>query len=397
MFRTRRLAVAVISLVLLALAGISHPVTAQQITLVAGGDVNWDSITKPPDVYLQPATRPKGGWLQVPYLNLPAERAYLKSQGRVLETPESHWVAAIHYGLHFNSKTQWARYPFRNIAPVLRQADIAFVNLETPLSDTGRNAGAFRTPTAFADGLRWAGIDVVSTANNHALDDEGQGLMDTKEALWQAGVGAVGTGRNLADARRPFILERNGIKVGFLAYSQFVNVGTSAFAQPNRSGVAPLDPIIIKQDIQRLRSQVDYVVLSFHWGIENSQDTHADERAFAHEMIDAGADVILGTHPHVPRGIEVYKGKVIAYCLGNFIFGHAHTYWGDNYLLRLTMTPKQITEVEVLPISGKGTFLSHPSLLKGAEAQTLLETVRTLSSKFDTDVKIEGNEGVIQP
>ncbi|HKJ02516.1 MAG TPA: CapA family protein [Longimicrobiales bacterium] len=369
----------------------------QQVSLVAGGDIEWSRITKTPDVYLEPARQAEGGWMQVPYLNRETERRFLEGQGRVLETPTTHYIAAIHYDLSFDSKEDEARYPFRNIAPVLRGADIAFANLETPLSDNARHSGAFRTPTAFADGLRWAGIDVVSTANNHALDAEGQGVLDTREALWRAGVGGVGTGRDLADARKPFIVERNGMKVGFLGYAQFVNAGTSAFAQDDRPGVAPMDPYIVEEDIRLLRDQVDYVVVSFHWNIENSQDTHPDARAFAHRIVDAGADVILGHHPHVPRGVEVYKGKVIFYSLGNFIFGHNHDYWMNNYLARLTLTPGGIQEVQVLPISGRANHLSQPMLLDGAEADALLKDVQARTRLLDTSMEIRGNVGIIRP
>jgi poly-gamma-glutamate synthesis protein (capsule biosynthesis protein) len=394
---SRRRTPALAGLLLLPTLLMPDSAAGQQVSLVAGGDIEWSRITKTPDIYQDPASRSEGDWMQVPYLNGETQRQFLASKGRVLETPRTHYIAAIHYNLSFDSREDEARYPFRNIAPVLREADIAFANLETPLSDNARHSGAFRTPTAFADGLRWAGIDVVSTANNHALDAEGQGVLDTRDVLWRAGVGAVGTGRDLADARKPFILERNGMKVGFLGYAQFVNAGTSAFAQEDRSGVAPLDPFIIEEDIRALRDQVDYVVVSFHWNIENSQDTHPDARAFAHRVIDAGADVILGHHPHVPRGVEVYKGKVIFYSLGNFIFGHNHDYWMNNYLARLTLTPSGIPEVEILPISGRANNLSQPLLLEGAEADALLKDIQARTRLLDTSMEIRGNVGIIRP
>lgn len=392
----RRVRTAAFAVVLLVLG--APAVSAQDVVLIAGGDIEWSRTTKAPDIYEHPPRREDAEWRQIPYLNMEQQRQYLRDEeGRTLETPESHHIRAIHYGLEFDSGQEMARHPFQLIAPTLREADIAFANLETPLSDDARWSGAFRTPSVFADGLRWAGLDVVSTANNHALDAEGDGLVDTREALWQAGIGAVGTGHDLEDARRPFVIERNGLKIGFLGYAIAVNDGSSAFAQPDRSGVAPLDPFIIKEDIRALRDQVDYVVLSFHWAIENSQDTHPMAREFAHEMIDTGADIILGHHPHVPRGVEVYNGKAIFYSLGNFIFGHNHTYWMDNYLARLTLAADGIRQIEVLPIAGSGTKLAQPYLLEDDEARTLLEDIQTRTRALDTRMEIEGDVGVIRP
>jgi len=393
----RRLAVA--SFVALFAGATTLPLPAQEVTLLAAGDIEWSRTTKPPDIWWEPEETPdteEGGWLRIPYLNHDRSREHLRREGRELETPESHHIRAIHYPLEFDSPVEAARYPFRKIAPVLRAADIAFANLETPLSDEGRWRGAFRTPESFADGLRWAGIDVVATANNHALDAEGEGLLDTREALWRAGVGAVGTGRDLTDARRPFVVEHDGIRVGFLAYAQFVNDGPSAFAQPDRAGVAPMDPFVIEEDVRILRDQVDFVVVSFHWGIENERETHPEARAFAQRVVDAGADAVLGHHPHVPRGVEIYRDRPIVYSLGNFIFGHNHTYWGHNVLVRLTLTKGGVEKVEVLPVAGEGNQLSQPRLLEGAEAWAVLEQVRELTRKLDTELTIEDGVGVVR-
>lgn len=378
-----------------AIAVVAATVHAQEITFVAGGDVEWSRVVKPPGITKGPR---QDGWLRVPYVIDPSRTAAIEAKlERALESSTAHHRVAIRYGLEFESPQEMARYPFLKVASVFRDADIAFVNLETPLSDRARYIGAFRTPTAFADGLRWAGIDVVSTANNHALDAEGQGLLDTREALWRAGIGAVGTGSDLEDARRPFIVERQGISVAFLAYAIAANMGDDSFALPGHPGVVPLDPFIIKEDISRVRDDVDFVAVSFHWAIENSQDTHPVARAFAHDIIDAGADMILGHHPHVPRGVEVYRGKVIFYSLGNLIFGHSHDYWMDNYLARLTLTPEGIAQVQILPVAGKGRNLAQPYVLSGADARSVLEDVQTRSKALDTPMEIQGNVGVILP
>jgi len=394
---------AVLAVLVLALGA---PAQGQEVTLVAGGDIEWSRIVQVP-VMTNDAVRGEGrgaggagrradGWIPVPYLITPESKAYLeKTLNVALDGPNAHHLTSIQYGLTFRTPQEMAQYPFRNIRQLLSEADIAFANLETPLSDKARRNGAFRTPVAFAEGLAWAGIDVVSNANNHALDAEGEGLLDTKEALWRAGVGAVGTGRDLEDARRPFIVERNGVRVAFLAYSMFVNAGDAAFATPERSGVVPLDPFIIKEDIRRVRGRADYVAVSFHWSVENSQDVLPADQAFARDIIDAGADIVLGHHPHVPRGFEVYKGKPIFYSFGNLIFGHGHTYWMDNYVARMTLTREGVTKIEVIPVGGRGNALSQPAPLRGREAQVVLQDIKERSAKIGTTVEIVGDIGVI--
>lgn len=370
---------------------------AQRATVIAGGDIEWSRSVKAPDIFFdRPELKDRDKeWPRVPYLNTPEHVAHLQSMGVKVDPNRGHHATAIRYGLSFASKEEEVRYPFQKVAPVLRSADIAFANLENPLSDRARHTGAFRAPTQLADALRWAGIDVVSIANNHAFDAEEQGLFDTIDALSRAGVGRVGGGRDLEDARRPFIIERNGIRFAFLGYTQFVNVGPSAFALPDRSGVVPLNPLLIEEDIRRVRDQVDYVVVSFHWSRENTQEIHEEDRTFAHGVVDAGADIVLGHHPHVPRGVEVYRGGVIFYSFGNLVFGHGHDYWMDNFLARITLDRERIDQVEILPVAGTGSRLAQPYLLTGDEAKPVLSDLQRRSAELGTRMDIRGDVGVI--
>lgn len=389
------------------------PAAAQEITLVTAGDIEWSRVVKPPAAYtLQPdreaqiavrgETRPRT-WTSVPFLNRPealdsiASRLGREMVGGEIDAPSAHHRAAIVYPLEFPSKQAELRHPFQRMRDVIRGADIAFANLEMPLTDRGRHTGAFRGDPAFADALRWAGFDVVSVANNHAFDAETRGLMDTMANLRRAGVGHVGGGMDLESAREPHVTEVDGISVAFLGYTYGVNgVGSWAWANEGLPGVMPLDPLLIREDIRRVRERVDYVAVSLHWAVENSKETHPDARAFAHDLVDAGADVIIGHHPHVPRGVEVYDGKVILYSLGNFAFGHGHTYWGDNYVARLTLGPERISAVEVLPIAGEGNGMAQPWPLSGNRARVLLEEVRELSALLDTTLEIADDVGRIR-
>jgi len=396
--------------------GFSKLAEASRITLIAGGDVEWSRVVKKkPEIYNRMYVNKiyknkwenlfnkicvkmgikerKRNWV-VPYLATPQSKAYLEKMFDC-KLEDSHHNCSLQYGLEFHSNDEFIAYPFQKIRPLLHEADIVFVNLETPLANRSRYVGDFRTPTAFANSLKWAGIDVVSTANNHALDAEGEGLIETHKALLQENIGAVGTGKDIADARRPFIIVKKGISIGFLGYSQYTNFGKGGFALNSRSGVVPLDPFLIREDIQSLRDQVDFIILSFHWGFENDQNIHSDARNFAHAAIDAGADVILGHGPHVPRGIEIYNEKLIIYSLGNFIFGHNHEFWMDNFLARLTLSPDQIEKIEIIPISGKGKNLAQPYKLEGESAHRTLKNIQILTKKLNTKMRIEKDLGVV--
>jgi poly-gamma-glutamate synthesis protein (capsule biosynthesis protein) len=239
---------------------------------------------------------------------------------------------------------------------------------------------------------------VVSIANNHMLDAGEQGLFDTMESLWRAGVGFAGGGRNLEDARRPFIIERNGLKIAFLGYAHFINVVRDrGFARSDRSGLAPMDPFVIKEDIRRVREQVDYVAVAIHWGMSDKFEVYPENRKLAHEIIDAGADLILGGHPPNPVGIEVYKGKVIIYSPGHLLFGYNRTFWKDDHLVRITLTPEKISRLEILPIAGEGNDLAQPYLLSGSSARQLLDFLQSRMAMLGTRLDIEGDIGVVTP
>jgi poly-gamma-glutamate synthesis protein (capsule biosynthesis protein) len=283
----------------------------------------------------------------------------------------------------------------QRLKPVLHAADLVFFNLETPLSDHARLDGINRTPESFAATLRSVGTTLVSVANNHTFDTEEQGFLDTLRSLSSAGVRYIGGGDDLARARKPVILERNGIKLGFLGYSQFSNMGEAAFAADGRPGIAPMDPFLMKDDIRRLRSQVDYVVVSVHWATSKSSNISPENRKFAHDLIDDGADIILGGHPPYPKGIEVYRGKVIIYSPGITLRAYSHPVWGDNYLVRFTLGVKSVEKVEVLPVAGTGKQVAQPFFLHGPAAQQLLESVRSRSAALDTAMEIDGDNGII--
>lgn len=387
------------SMLLLTLMGMPAIAAEHQVVLIAGGDVAWSLYKRPPSVLyhivdaapfgqlLDVRDQQVDDWGPVPYLNEGESKAYVESL-----SVKQRKMSATRFMIDPNFSPEDA---LQQLAPTLHAADLVYFNLETPLSDNARMDGMNRTPEKFAATLRSVGTSLVSVANNHTFDAEGQGFRDTLRALSSAGVAYIGGGDDLTEARKPVILERNGIKIGFLGYAQFSNMGEAAFAAKGRPGIAPMDPFVIRDDIRRLRPLVDYVVVALHWATAKSANVSPANRKFAHDLIDDGADIILGGHPPFPKGIEVYHGKVIIYSPGVTLRGFNHTDWGNNYLVRFTLGVKSVEKVEVLPIAGTGKQIAQPSLLQGPPAQQLLESVRSRSARLDTVMKIQGDEGII--
>ena len=207
----------------------------------------------------------------------------------------------------------------------IEEADLFIANEEFPFSDRGTAAAdkqfTFRLPPSRIGVLRELGPDLVALANNHVLDYGQEALEDTCQLLDQAGILRVGAGMNLEEAKRAELLEQNGMRIGFLAASRVMpEAGWAAGAA--HGGVFPTyDPGPLLEEIRKNRELCDYLVVYVHWGIERKTEPEAYQRELARQYLDAGADLVVGSHPHVLQGIEYYKGKPILYSLGNFVFG----------------------------------------------------------------------------
>jgi poly-gamma-glutamate synthesis protein (capsule biosynthesis protein) len=210
--------------------------------------------------------------------------------------------------------------PFREIAPLFAAADIAFVNLEAPFSDRGPfmlKGMIFKDEPEMIAGLDLAGIDIVSTANNHSRDRGGYGIQYTLDLLAQHGIFAVGTAYSPDDVHYGAVLVRDGVRFGFLAYTYDANNGNYKDTD-DRVSVMNIEQL--KQDIAAMKQRADVVLVSMHAGIEYQLKPNKQQIAFAHAAIDAGAQVVIGHHPHVRQPSEEYGGGVIFYSLGNLIF-----------------------------------------------------------------------------
>lgn len=261
---------------------------------------------------------------------------------------------------------------------------ISMVNLEVPVTVRGKRQEkpfTFRMKPRFLDVITGAGIEVVNIANNHIHDFGKDGLFDTLDFLDSAGIARVGAGRTHAEAHQAVIKTVSGRRVAFLGY---YNGGEAPAAKGKSFGVADRVLKLIQRDIKLLKknSEADYIVVNFHWGIEKARKPDATQRAFAHRVIEAGADAIIGHHPHVLQGIELYKGKVIAYSLGNLIFGgnSRHTY--DTGLLEIRLTSEG-PKYSFIPVHVKEWKASTAT---GADADSLLKEMKQLSSIFPKSI-----------
>jgi poly-gamma-glutamate synthesis protein (capsule biosynthesis protein) len=225
--------------------------------------------------------------------------------------------------------------------------------------------------------LKGAGIGIVNIANNHVFDYGPEGLFDTISYLDSAGIHHVGAGRNREEAHRPVVLVIRGVRIGFLGY---YGGGEAPGAGRRNPGVARRKEEEVVSDIRDLRDRrgVGYVVVNLHWGTENATVPSREQRALAHTLIDAGADAVVGHHPHVLQGIERYGRGVIAYSLGNFVFGGNRRDTYDTGMLEIRLSAGG-AEYTFVPVR-----IDHwrAGILSGRDSLRSIASMRKLSSGF---------------
>ena len=257
---------------------------------------------------------------------------------------------------------------------------VAMVNHECPITTRGQKVEKpynFRMHPSYVGVIKRAGISLVNLANNHIFDYGPEGLFDTISYLDSAGIRHVGAGMDRRHARAPVIIESPAGRLGFLGY---YGGGEAPVATVNEPGVAPRDVAVIASDIRALRERdsVRYVVVSLHWGTEKADEPEISLQRFAHIVVDAGADAVIGHHPHVLQGIERYRGAVIVYSLGNFLFGGNSRSTYDTGIFEITLGVNG-PAYRFIPVGVRDWRLK---ILDGAEAARVTDHVRTLSQKF---------------
>jgi len=308
-------------------------------------------------------------------------------------------------------KNQDPNYPFLKIATTTRGTDLTFGNLEGPISSRGKNQGSvysFRADPEVIKGLKFAGFDILSLANNHIWDWGKEALEDTINNLNNNGIASIGAGRNYQEANTPVIFDVNlgtsdvpkindnirmsdvqVLKIAFFAYTNLYPKsleahsagsrlrqyfgGQAGQATENSPGISSFELEKAKTDIQQLKtlSLADIIIVSFHWGEEYQTKASESQKRIVHGLIDAGADLIIGHHPHVVQEIEQYgstrlttsgsasssRSGWIAYSLGNFVFDQNFSKeTAEGMMLRVVIKNKKIQLIEPIKITINNAF-----------------------------------------
>jgi poly-gamma-glutamate capsule biosynthesis protein CapA/YwtB (metallophosphatase superfamily) len=274
----------------------------------------------------------------------------------------------------------------RHVAGIFKGADVAYCNLEGPMCDVGEKhpgkAGIslhLRSTPSVARALAGAGIDVVSLANNHALDYGVAGLDQTIRLLDEVRIARTGAGRDLAAARRPALLEVNGVRIALLSYTSvciapfaatattpgvaMVRIKTTyaanlrLFQQPGspmltKTAGEPEDVAMLLDDVKAAKASADVVIVAWHWGVSERWGKLADyQKELGHAVIDAGASAVIGHHAHMLLGVEFYRGRPIFYSLGNFAFDLDHPYFRrESAIILCDVSREGVTNVRMLPV-----------------------------------------------
>jgi poly-gamma-glutamate synthesis protein (capsule biosynthesis protein) len=276
--------------------------------------------------------------------------------------------------------------PFQPLHDVLSSADITVGSLDSTVSDAGTPSGCIETfslagPAAAIDGFKYAGYDVITNATNHTKDcgiascgDDA--LLQTDANLRAAGIQPVGTGRNLVEARAPVVVERNGVYFAFLGYD---DIAPYYHATADGAGAAPMDTGTIAEDVANARKVANVVIVMPHWGVEYTANPSARQREFARAAAAAGADMVIGNHPHWVEAHEQIGNTFVAYALGNFVFDQS---WSletqQGAVLQVTFAGTRLMSTKYVPIRIYDDY--QPRLADPAESQQILDRVETASA-----------------
>jgi len=264
--------------------------------------------------------------------------------------------------------------PFRKIADIFSQADIAFVNLESPFYDQGdyvTEGMVFKTEPEYIAGLNLAGIDMVSLANNHMRNRGQSGLIYTMDYLEKNNIKYSGAGRNFNEAHQAGEVEIDGLRIAFLSYTYSDGNDFTSSVSREDPDVAFMDVEQMITDVNLARENNDIIIVSMHAGVEYKHYPNQQQEEFAHAAIESGAELVLGHHPHVVQSVEQYGDGFIVYSLGNLVFDQM---WSEDtregVIARCNFVNSNIENIEFIPI--KIENYSQPRLATEAESGKIL-------------------------
>ncbi len=291
-------------------------------------------------------------------------------------------------------------FPFDSTASIISSADLAIANLEAPFTTSDSchkdKTYTFKVPPHFVGGLKNAGFDMVTLANNHILDYGEDGLMQTMATLDAARLPFCGAGLDVSSACAPRIVKKNGQKIALVGFS--MTFPKSFWAKTDRCGTCYPTPFQLKETITACEERADITIVSFHWGQEKRTTPKKYQMEYAHKAIDYGADLILGHHPHVLQGFELYKGKLIAYSLGNYVFGSYSEAARTSAILRAMIRDEGLVYASVVPINvHNATVQFQPKILKGLARKTVIDSLNAYSQPLNLGKTLINQDGTIFP
>ncbi len=296
-------------------------------------------------------------------------------------------------GVEKKIKKYGFKFLFNDVREELLSADITFANLENPASFLGKayygkpKNITFRADPSSLFCLEYADFDIVSLANNHAYDYRAEALTETMDLLDLLGIKYTGAGRNIKEARTPVIFKIKGYTIAFLGYTE--SIWSTIEADNENSGIVHLKEDTVIDDINKTYRDYnpDYIILSIHWGIEHKNVPRKSDIELAYNFIDAGADIILGHHPHVIQSIEIYKGGVIVYSLGNFAFDMSSKETYRSMIFNVTLSEGKIIDTHITPVKIIEKKY-NPTIAKGKDAQRIFNEISEYSMELGTAVEI---------
>ena len=311
-----------------------------------------------------------------------------------------------------------AKNPFAKTKDLLKSADLTFANLEGSYFDgpgtiitwspswspAATVTGGLRSCVKGLEYIADAGVDVVQFANNHCMDYGADAFVATLDNLDDHGIKYCGAGRKLREATKPAIFERNGLRFAFLSYASqfkwfsgrhnrekpgFATIRVDPMYEPPHINKEEIASMV--NDIKFARQSADIVIVADHWGVGTSHTLAVSQRAIGHAAIDAGADLVLGTHPHVLQGIEIYRGKLIIYSLANFVFS---TWQGgfDSMVLNVSFSTNGVTKAFFYPVIENA--LRQPELAQpgGERFGLICNLMRGLCKELETELVVDNDK-----